>query len=57
MQEIENHAMYRILRYESVTLNPKQLTEDIYRFLVLTVPENVVSWVIENTGAKSNTSG
>ncbi|XP_077990534.1 carbohydrate sulfotransferase 1-like [Glandiceps talaboti] len=40
---------YKAVKYEDIALNPLEMTQDIYNFVGLPVPDSVVSWVQNNT--------
>ncbi|XP_070533799.1 carbohydrate sulfotransferase 1-like [Ptychodera flava] len=45
---------YKAVRYEDVAMRPYEMTQEIYRFVGLPVPNTVLQWVHNNT---NNTAG
>ncbi|CAL1595576.1 unnamed protein product [Knipowitschia caucasica] len=44
---------YYLVRYEDLALNPKDKTEDIYRFAGLDVDQRVLTWINKNTNSNN----
>ncbi|KAK7891687.1 hypothetical protein WMY93_023650 [Mugilogobius chulae] len=44
---------YLLVRYEDLALNPKDKTEDIYRFVGLDMDDKVLAWITKNTNSNS----
>lgn len=48
---------YHLLRYEDFATAPLNITEDLYQFVGLPLPQGIRDWVRENTEAKHSASG
>ena len=51
------HRVFGIVRYEDIAFNPLYMSQQIYRFLDLTYPDEVRDWVIDSTKSNAKEKG